>query len=284
MTAHTLSPGERALWNCAYAAPLEVVIDRPDGFGRNGEPEYLVRKADQPLSVPFPLPQYVLHVLGAPESASASEGHTEPLSTLPPLIGMVGRKRSGKDSCATVLVEEYGFQRVAFADLLKEMALDLNPIMSSNLINFTPRRLQDVVEARGGWEEAKQHIEVRRTLQVLGEAVREHLGVDIWVEKAMAKVQELREAGIPVVVSDVRFPNELDAIYQAGGEGIRVIRPGTPETDRHISETALDDYYSGYTIRNDGTLEDLRNEVREVAAWEDLQVKHTDTESELTAA
>lgn len=275
MTIHTLNPGDRVLWNCAFASPLEVVIDQPDGFGRNGEPEYLVHNPDRPDQASWTLPQYVLHVLGSPESASASDRH------LAPLIGIVGRKRAGKDSVAAVLIEEYGFQRVAFADLLKELALDLNPIMSSNLINFQPRRLQDVVEARG-WEVAKEHGEVRRTLQVLGVAVREHLGENLWVDAAMAKVQELREQGIPVVVSDVRFPNEADAITSAGGQTWRIIRPGQPETDRHISETALDAHWADLQTINDGTLEDLRNKVHLVAAVS-LQMKHIDDREEAAA-
>lgn len=36
------------------------------------------------------------------------------------VLGLMGKARSGKDTAAAVLVEEFGFRRYAFADLLKD--------------------------------------------------------------------------------------------------------------------------------------------------------------------
>jgi len=152
------------------------------------------------------------------------------------LIGMSGRKRSGKDTFAARLVAEHGFTRVAFADPMREMALALDPYV--DLQGF---RLSELIDAYG-WELAKEQFpEVRRTLQRLGtEAGRDVLGESLWVDAAMRKVDALRAAGTPVVVTDVRFPNEAEAIDGAGGYLLRVERPGLPEGDLHESETALD--------------------------------------------
>src|SRR5690606_41536721 len=61
-----------------------------------------------------------------------------------PLIGIAGKKRSGKDTVAKAL-EPFGFQRVGFADELKQMALEINPMIPGDT------RLRGVVKDFG-WE------------------------------------------------------------------------------------------------------------------------------------
>lgn len=165
------------------------------------------------------------------------------------LMGISGRKRHGKDTFAARLVERHGFTRVAFADPMREMALALNPIISEGW------RLAALVETFG-WEEAKANREVRRTLQRLGtEAGRGVLGDSIWVDTAM---RHARRLGDRVVFTDCRFPNEADAIRDAGGQVIRVNRPAFPDDgDPHPSETALDRYPFDDLVLNDGTVEEL---------------------------
>lgn len=83
------------------------------------------------------------------------------------------------------------------------------------------------------------------------------------------------------IITDMRFPNELTAV-QKHGFGIRVERQlvlrGKQEgifeysfpNDNHPSETALDDTHFTYTIGNNGTLDDLINQVRQILAMENL--------------
>ena len=82
------------------------------------------------------------------------------------------------------------------------------------------------------------------------------------------------------VITDLRFPNELDAIKQRGGITIRVNRPveNYPENHKfngdtqsaikiahnHPSETALDNATFDYTIINDGSIEELIEKVKEI--------------------
>lgn len=187
-----------------------------------------------------------------------------------PVIGLLGKKRSGKDTLAGFLTERHGFTRYAFADPLKEAALVADPLIQihpdeSGILRDTPlqarladyhivERLSDVVDALG-WEDAKTIREVRRTLQQFGMGVRS-LDLDFWVRATMTRVGEIDG---PVVVTDVRFPNEADAIEQAGGLLIRVVRPGTGHDfgSDHVSETALDDRRTHARILNDGSLDDL---------------------------
>ncbi len=200
---------------------------------------------------------------------------------LPPLVGLLGRKRSGKDSLAEVLVGEFGFARVAFADPLKEAALGLDPLVGPTGLPFAParvmRRLSEVVDSIG-WERAKEVPEVRRTLQRLGTEAIRALDEGFWVRIAMRAVRELREGpapatyparaharGVPVVVTDVRLSNEAEAIQEAGGALVRIVRPGVESGDSHASEVALDDWPTNYVVVNDGTLDDLRAEARALA-------------------
>lgn len=196
------------------------------------------------------------------------------MTTLPPLVGLIGKKRVGKDTFAAVLVEEFGFARVAFADPLKEMALTVDPIIDvgagwddeGHLYS-----LSDLVEAHS-WEYVKDtYPGARRLLQRLGDGVRQ-FEPEFWVWAGMRSVHDLRGAREqyvrqprPVVITDVRYPNEADAIRDAGGILVRIVRPGVDDGDTHASETALDDYPADTILSNKGSLEMLTWAARQFA-------------------
>ena len=80
------------------------------------------------------------------------------------------------------------------------------------------------------------------------------------------------------IIPDVRFPNELEAIKERSGITIRVWRPENghyphpvfQDVKPHPSETALDDAKFDYTILNSGTLDELRDSIREILRKERL--------------
>jgi hypothetical protein len=187
-----------------------------------------------------------------------------------PIIGLIGKKRSGKDTFAATLVEERGFARFAFADPLKEAALSLDPLirleqdethLSTGGFVYGERieRLSAIV-GRVGWERAKEIREVRRTLQNYGVAIRE-IDEGFWVRGTLDRA--LAHPG-PVVVTDVRFPNEAEAILNAGGRIVRIVRPGLASDDSHVSETALDGYPADLDVLNSGTVEMLAETARHI--------------------
>lgn len=169
----------------------------------------------------------------------------------PELIGLMGYAQSGKDTAAAALVAE-GYERVAFADALRDMLYAINPYLPGY------GRVASVV-SDDGWDVSKQRItEVRELLQRLGtEAGRKVLGDGIWVDTAMAKVKP----GGKYVITDVRFPNEAEAIRAAGGQLIRIIRPGCGPVNNHPSETALDGLEADVTVNNFSTIEVLEREI-----------------------
>ncbi len=181
------------------------------------------------------------------------------------LIGMSGYAQSGKDSCAEFMIENYGFERRAFADKLKLALVHLNPMVDY----VSPRsgkvewfRLTDAIRYYGGLESLKQNSpETRVLLQRLGTEVgREIFGNDFWVNQALGEVFNLKR----IVVTDVRFPNEVAAVRARGGQVWRVVRPGVKPVNAHASETAIDDVEFDRYIENSGTLEDLYSQLASV--------------------
>jgi len=188
------------------------------------------------------------------------------------IIGLIGKKRSGKDTFAHGLP---GYTRVAFADPLRQAALALDPIVGrpalpGELAPMRDVRLSEVVDAIG-WERAKDCVpEVRRILQRLGTESIRAIDPDFWIRAAKAQIDAIDG---DVVVTDVRYPNEADAIQTMGGILVRIERPGLPsDGDPHPSESALDDYPVDVVVQNIGSIEALQRTAEEVALIADVTV------------
>lgn len=167
------------------------------------------------------------------------------------IVGIAGKARSGKDTIALHLVKEYGFKRIGFADAVKDMALDINPLLTNSGL-----RLSQAIRTLG-WETAKDvYPEVRRFLQAMGtEGVRNRFGQNAWVDVVRDIV--VAEPDVNWVIPDVRFFSEARFIGEAGGSLIRVQRYSDDLEDTHASETELDDARVDYGIVNEGRLSDL---------------------------
>jgi hypothetical protein len=158
------------------------------------------------------------------------------------------------------LFARHGYQRVAFADRLKEAALKVDPYVEvwAGPTAYRQIRLSDVVREHG-WEGAKQYTEVRRFLQDYAQAVRD-LDPDFWVRAARGAIDAANRLSLPVVVTDVRYENEARWLLERGFVLVRVTRPNAGlagDAGRHASETELADYVTDMTIANTGTLRDL---------------------------
>lgn len=167
------------------------------------------------------------------------------------IIGLSGYARSGKDTVAELLVLNYGFKRMAFADGIRDALVALNPILHDGY------RINEIVKMYG-WEVAKSKDEVRRLLQVMGTEVgRKLIHEDIWVWRLFNAIGE----GERIVIPDVRFPNEARMIESQGGEVWRINRHNHTAVNDHISEHAMDNHMFKRVVYNDGTLDDLADEV-----------------------
>jgi len=117
-----------------------------------------------------------------------------------------------------------------------------------------------------GWDDAKHHpgAYVRERLQWLGVAMREHADPDIWVNVVLRQL----EPDGRYVVTDTRFPNEMDAIKALGGQVVRIERPNTEAVNGHISEHAITNADFDARVLNDSTAEDLGRRVARAVGLE----------------
>jgi dephospho-CoA kinase len=172
------------------------------------------------------------------------------------IIGLSGYARSGKDEVAKILVEDYGYERVAFADKIREFLYETNPQIGGN-------RLQHLVLTYG-WDVAKSQPEVRHLLQSVGVAARKLFGDNFWINQALnPHIYEHPIVGINknIVVTDIRFTNEAETIKSLGGQIWRIKRNGVEAINNHVSEHEMDGYSVDMILKNEGTLEDLRKMV-----------------------
>ncbi len=165
------------------------------------------------------------------------------------IIGISGKAGAGKDTAAARLIAEHGFVRIAFADALKAGAqamfgFDYEQINGSK---------KEIVDERYGKSP-------RQIMQLLGtEFGRKLVCDDVWLRVMRARLDAW--AHVHVVIPDVRFPNELEAVQAWGGQVWRVERPGVAAVNPHPSETALDDAKFDRRLVNNQTIEVLNNDV-----------------------
>ena len=170
------------------------------------------------------------------------------------IIGLAGYARSGKDTVAGILVQ-HGFRRTAFADPLRSILFDLNPC-----IDFLGHKasLSDAVQLYG-WEQCKESPEVRRMFQALGDTCRKNLGADVLVLSVVTRIKD--NLAQDWVVSDVRLPQEADALRSLGGVVWRVARPGVGPVNGHRTEAAVDSIHPDAVIDNDDDIPALTAKV-----------------------
>jgi dephospho-CoA kinase len=182
------------------------------------------------------------------------------------LIGVSGRKGSGKDTIGDYLVKNYGFVRVAFADALKKACKHIFGLTNKQLYDDKSKEIVDEY-----WGHSPREI-----LQKVGtELFRVHLPelcefIDegIWIRSVDRKIKNLQKLGhTRIVITDVRFDNELDYVKNMGGYIWKVSRSSIlklNDDDTHASEKLIDGFGCDVEYTNDGTIDELYEAVNSV--------------------
>jgi hypothetical protein len=166
------------------------------------------------------------------------------------LIGVSGYAQAGKDTFADTLVRHYGFVKRSFADPIRQAMELLNPIVDG--MHSSGLRYSEAVETFGYNAAKDMYPEIRVLLQRLGTEVgREIIGPHVWID-ALFRSRPISER---TVITDVRFPNEAEAIWFYGGHMVRVTRPSVGRVNDHPSEDQ--DFKVDTIVHNDSTLYDL---------------------------
>lgn len=176
------------------------------------------------------------------------------------IIALFGPPGAGKDTVGKILVEQYAYRRVAFADKVRELALKLcgSSIVDVGLGNYM--KLRDAIEAFG-WDIKRDSEDVRKILERVGDGCREVLGPYVWINAAFGP--HLLDDD-DIVVTDVRKENEITWIgnwaalfgYEVGVW--HITRNGCVK--RPFDE--WQELWATATIENNGTVEELAEKVK----------------------
>ena len=145
------------------------------------------------------------------------------------IIGICGWAGAGKDTAANYLVGWHGFRRDSFAGALKDAV--------AHVFGWDRELLEGLTTEARAWREqvdpwwaerlGMPHLTPRWVLQYWGtEVCRQGFHDDIWIA---ALENRLRQRTGHTVISDVRFPNEVAAIRNAGGRIVWIKRGADPE-------------------------------------------------------
>jgi hypothetical protein len=145
------------------------------------------------------------------------------------IIGICGFIGSGKDTAANYLVGWHGFRRDSFAGALKDAVAAVFGWDRELLEGLTTEARAWREQVDPWWAERLNMptLTPRWVLQHWGtEVCRQGFHDDIWIA---ALENRLRTRAGHTVISDVRFPNEVASIRNAGGRIIWIRRGLDPE-------------------------------------------------------
>jgi hypothetical protein len=144
------------------------------------------------------------------------------------ILGVTGLIGSGKDTVADYLCTFHGFKRISFAASLKD-AVSAVFGWDRELLEGSTKSSREWREQKDIWWSERLNMEItpRWVLQYWGtEVLRNNFHKDIWVASVENK---LRQSKDNIVITDCRFANEVNAIKNAGGTTMRVVRGKQPE-------------------------------------------------------
>lgn len=194
------------------------------------------------------------------------------------IIGIVGLIGAGKDTAADYFCNFHGFKRESFAGTLKDAV--------STVFGWDRELVEGRTAASRAWREQVDEwwaerldmpgLTPRHVLQQWGtEVCRNGFHDDIWIASVENK---LRTAKDNIVISDCRFPNEIESIRRAGGKVVRIARGQDPDwfSLAKIHPTQMKEVYphvhaSEYSwvssqfdvvVDNNGSIDDLFAELK----------------------
>lgn len=213
------------------------------------------------------------------------------------IVGFVGFISAGKDTAADYLVNYHQFRRDSFANTLKDAVANVFGWDRTLLEGRTAQAREWREQIDTWWAERLNmpKLTPRWVLQYWGTEVCRHgFHDDIWIASVENK---MRKTSDNIVISDVRFPNEIKAIHNAGGIVVRIKRGSDPiwysaaesfnkgpdgnaswslsknkleKLKIHASETAWVGGDIDHTVLNDTTIDDLFAQIKDLIPQTEL--------------
>lgn len=187
------------------------------------------------------------------------------------IIGLSGPARSGKNTAAKFIAEEFGdnffVNEWSFAYDLKVSAAESLGETEDHVEFCDALKTQGTIRV---YLDDHKVIEIsgRQYLQFYGtEGHRKVFKEDFWVDNLLDKIKANAHPGSATeerldIVTDARFDNEAIGIRETPlGKIVNIKRPDVEVGDKHASEAGISPEYIDATVVNDGSLENFKNEV-----------------------
>ncbi len=200
------------------------------------------------------------------------------------ILAVCGFEGSGKDTVSNIIVEKYGYKRISFAGVLKDIL--------AVLFDWDRELLEGITDESREWRETVDewwskelnipNFTPRYAMQhIATDVLRKHFHTDIWLLAVKRKIMKMGK----VIITDARFKNEIDFIKTLDGKLIHVYNEIPPWFEFYAAAETDTPFYemenmhrSQYEwvrskfdskISNNSDLEDLRREV--VRVYTELQ-------------
>ena len=200
------------------------------------------------------------------------------------IVSIYGRNKAGKTTLADMLVSEYDFIKISFADALREIAQLFFGIntgwktdeewLADSSYSYSLDRLFSIVKDKNNIKQlmidkikqARTKGQAYRiTLELLGtEVFRKMVLNDIWCAIAVFDVVCLAGDNEHIVFDDMRFPNECKVLSNLNTKFIRLMSDYEEPEGGHESQKHIESFKNDYVIYNNGTKKELLEEFKDV--------------------
>lgn len=168
------------------------------------------------------------------------------------VIGLCGSAGSGKSTVGGILQNFLEFELIAFSDPIYAAVSAATGVSIRNLRDRSKK--EKAIDGVGK--------SPRQLMQTLGtEWGRDYVNKNIWIDQAVKKCKQFCDEGKNVVIVDVRFENEVNAIKQFDNSHIWKVessfksRKGTPHV--HSSEIGISPDSIDKVIENNESIFEL---------------------------
>jgi hypothetical protein len=185
------------------------------------------------------------------------------------IIAICGLQGSGKDTIGSHLITKYGFTKLSFAGVLKDIVGILFD-WDRDMLEGSTKESREWRERVDTWWSEKlkiPNLTPRYVLQYFGtDLFRNHVHQDIWVISVERQLSKYPNC----VITDCRFPNEFCMLQSCGAKMIKITKGVLPEwyqnyvsgiIDKpegvHPSEYLWIKSKFDYEIENSTTIKDL---------------------------
>ena len=197
------------------------------------------------------------------------------------IVGILGLKGAGKDTIGNYLIDNYNFEKIAYAGALKDAICCI--------FGWDRTMMEGSTEESRKWREEVDPywgFSPREMMQKIGtDLFRKQIKDDIWIKSLKLKLEKMTQGPFKmknnVVITDCRFKNEIDVIKEKGGI-IILVEKDAPSWIKYV-----EDYKTG-KITEEEAAQNLQNTGIHESEWRcylyndiDYYIKNTGSIEEL---